>query len=67
MQRSDQPAITHTIIWFAAFAVTGFFGWYFWGTIWCVPFFIAYGVLYGSSSTAAGMNAATAPRSRRAG
>ncbi|MBN8997228.1 MAG: fatty acid desaturase family protein [Rhizobiales bacterium] len=50
MQRSDQPAITHTIIWFASFLVTGFFGWYFWGTIWCVPFFIAYGVLYGGSS-----------------
>ncbi len=25
-------------------------GVYFWGTWWCVPFFLAYGVLYGSAS-----------------
>ena len=50
MKRSDQPAIRDTLIWFAAFAVTGGLGVYFWGTWWCVPFFLAYGVLYGSSS-----------------
>lgn len=50
MQRSDGPAIRDTIIWFAAFVVTGGLGYLTWGTWWAVPCFIAYGVLYGSSS-----------------
>lgn len=50
MQRSDAPAIRDTILWFALFAVFGYGGYYFWGTWWCVPFFLCYGVLYGSSS-----------------
>lgn len=50
MQRRDGPAIRDTIIWFAAFAVTGGLGYLAWGTWWAVPCFIAYGVLYGSSS-----------------
>jgi fatty acid desaturase len=49
-QRSNGPAIRDTLIWFAAFAVSGYFGWYFWGTWWCVPFFFVYGTLWGSSS-----------------
>ena len=51
MQRSDGPAIRDTdrsglplILGSAAGAI------YFWGTWWCVPFFVVYGVLYGSSS-----------------
>ena len=48
MQRSDQPATRDTLIWFALLALTGGLGAYFWGTWWCVPFFIVYGVLYGS-------------------
>jgi fatty acid desaturase len=50
MQRSDQPAIRDTLIWIAAFLVTGGFAYYFWPTWWALPFFLAYGVLYGSSS-----------------
>ena len=50
MKRSDQPAIRDTMIWIAAFIVTGGLGVYFWPTWWCMPFFLAYGVLYGSSS-----------------
>ena len=50
MKRSDGPAIRDTVIWFAALAVTGFAGAWFWGTWACVPFFIVYGVLYGSAS-----------------
>jgi fatty acid desaturase len=50
MQRRDGPAIRDTIIWFAAFAVTGGLGYLSWGTWWAVPCFIAYGALYGSSS-----------------
>jgi fatty acid desaturase len=50
MQRSDGPAIRDTLIWFAALGLTGGFAWYFWGSWWSLPFFVAYGVLYGSSS-----------------
>jgi fatty acid desaturase len=50
MQRSDGPAIRDTLIWVAAFAVTGGLGYLAWGTWWAVPCFIAYGVLYGSST-----------------
>ena len=38
------------MIWFAAFIVSGGLGYYFWGTWAAVPFFIVYGVLYGSST-----------------
>jgi fatty acid desaturase len=50
MQRSDSPATRDTIIWILSLLVTGGLGAYFWGTWWCVPFFIVYGVLYGSAA-----------------
>jgi fatty acid desaturase len=50
MQRSDGPATRDTIIWIAALIVSGGLGAYFWDTWWCVPFFIIYGVLYGSAA-----------------
>ena len=50
MQRSDGPAIRDTAVWFAAFLVTGGLAVTFWPTLWSIPFLIAYGVLYGSSS-----------------
>ncbi|WP_395675462.1 fatty acid desaturase family protein [Inquilinus sp.] len=50
MRRSDGPAIRDTLIWFAALAVTGGLGAALWGSWWAVPFFLAYGVLYGSAS-----------------
>lgn len=50
MKRSDGPAIRDTIVWFAAFIVSGVGGYLTWGTWWCVPFFAVYGVLYGSST-----------------
>lgn len=49
MQRSDGPATRDTIIWFLALAVAGELGVYSRGSWWCVPFFIVYGVLYGSA------------------
>ena len=48
MARSDQPAIRDTVIWLGLLALTATGGVYFWGTWACVPFFIVYGVLYGS-------------------
>lgn len=50
MRRSDGPAIRDTLIWISALILSGAGGIYFWGTWWCIPFFLVYGVLYGSSS-----------------
>jgi fatty acid desaturase len=50
MQRRDGPAIRDTLLWFAALGVTGGLACYFWGSWWAVPFFAAYGGLYGSAS-----------------
>ena len=50
MQRSDGPAIRDTIVWLGLLVGFGAGGVYFWGSWWCVPFFFAYGVLYGSAT-----------------
>jgi fatty acid desaturase len=50
MRREDGPAIRDTLTWIAAFIVSGGLGYYFWGSWAAVPFFIVYGVLYGSST-----------------
>lgn len=50
MQRSDGPAIRDTVLWILGFLVTGGLAVWFWPTLWSIPFFLAYGVLYGSSS-----------------
>ena len=50
MKREDGPAIRDTAIWFTSLILFGGLGVYFWGTWWAVPFFLAYGVLYGSAS-----------------
>jgi len=50
MRRDDGPAVRDTLIWFAALLVSGALGYYFWGSWAAVPFFLAYGVLYGSAS-----------------
>ena len=49
MQRRDGPAIRDTLIWFALLGLTAWGGIQFWGSWWCVPFWAAYGVLYGSA------------------
>jgi fatty acid desaturase len=50
MRRKDGPAIRDTLIWFAALIVSGSLGYAFWGSWAAVPFFLVYGVLYGSAS-----------------
>src|ERR1700722_556407 len=53
MRRSDYPAVRDTIIWFElmfVFAGLGSALWIVWSSWWAVPFFLAYGVLYGSTS-----------------
>ena len=50
MRRSDYPAIRDTAIWIGLMAMFAGLGIAFWGTWWAVPFFLVYGVLYGSTS-----------------
>lgn len=50
MQRRDGPAIRDTLLWFALMGLSAGLGIYFWGTWWCVPCFLVYGVLYCSAS-----------------
>ena len=50
MQRRDGPAIRDTVIWLGLILVSAAGAIHYWGTWWCVPFFLVYGVLYGSAS-----------------
>ncbi len=50
MRRSDGPALRDTALWLSCLTLSAGGGVYFWGTWWAVPFFVVYGVLYGSSS-----------------
>lgn len=49
MQRSDGPAIRDTVILFAAMAAFAALGIALWPSYWAIPFWLAYGVLYGSA------------------
>jgi fatty acid desaturase len=50
MKREDGPAIRDTAIWLGVLTASGVAGALLWGTWWCVPFFLVYGVLYGSAT-----------------
>jgi fatty acid desaturase len=50
VQRKNGPAIRDTLLWFGLLILTGTLGYVTWGTWWTVVPFMAYGVLYGSSS-----------------
>ena len=50
MRRSDYPALRDTAIWLGLLFLFAGLGIAFWGTWWAVPFFLAYGTLYGSTS-----------------
>jgi fatty acid desaturase len=50
MQRRNGPAIRDTILWFAILGVSGWAGWYFWGTALAALAFFVYGTVYSSSS-----------------
>ncbi|MCI5109947.1 MAG: fatty acid desaturase family protein [Marivita sp.] len=49
MQRSDQPAIRDTVILFACMVLFAAIGIALWPSWWSAPFWLAYGVLYGSA------------------
>ena len=50
MRRSDYPAVRDTIIWLGLMGLFAGLGIAFWGSWRAVPFFLAYGLLYGSTS-----------------
>ncbi len=50
MQRRDRPAIRDTVIWLGSMIAFAAGGFVFWDTWWGVPFFVCYGVLYGSAT-----------------
>ena len=50
MRRSDYPAIRDTIIWLGLMGLFAGLGIAFWGSWRALPFFLAYGLLYGSTS-----------------
>ena len=50
MARSDAPAIRDTIILYGCMILFAAAGIALWPTLWSVPFWLAYGVLYGSAS-----------------
>lgn len=49
MLRKDGPAIRDTAIWFLVLGVSGLGIIEYWGSVWCVPFILVYGVMYGSA------------------
>ncbi|WP_163266121.1 fatty acid desaturase family protein [Chelativorans alearense] len=49
MKRSDGPAIRDTIIWLGGMAVFAGAAAWLWPSLWSIPLFLAYGVLYGSA------------------
>lgn len=52
MQRRNGPALRDTALWLLALALSGYGGYRFWGSAACVPFFLVYGVLYGTAANA---------------
>ncbi len=52
MQRTDGPAIRHTLLWLGLMSVTGAVGVITWMSWWSVPIFFVYGTLWGSGGDA---------------
>lgn len=50
MRREDARAVRDTVIWLGLLVACGVGAVLAWGTWWCVPFFIGYGLLYGTAS-----------------
>jgi fatty acid desaturase len=50
MQRQDQPAIRDTVIYYGLMILFAGIGIALWPSLWSAPFWLAYGVLYGSAS-----------------
>ena len=49
MRRSDQPALRDSAVLLGVMLISAAGGVYFWGSWWCLPCWLVYGVLYGSA------------------
>lgn len=49
IKRSDEVALRDFGLWLGLLLVSGVGGYLTWGTWWCVPFFVVYGVLYSAA------------------
>ncbi|WP_213880933.1 fatty acid desaturase [Pseudomonas sp. dw_358] len=49
MKRSDRPALTNMALWFGLMLASAGVGIATWGTLWCIPAFALYGLLYAAS------------------
>ena len=49
MKRRDGPALRDTIIWLGLLIISAWVGIILWGSLWAIPCFLVYGVLYGSA------------------
>ncbi len=50
LARKNGPAIRDTLIWLSVLFTAGALGFAYWGTVWAIPAFLVYGVIYASSS-----------------
>jgi fatty acid desaturase len=53
MRRSDKESLRHFVTWLGFLAFSGTVAFLTWGTVWCVPAFALYGVLYAASDHSA--------------
>jgi fatty acid desaturase len=49
IKRSDAPALKHFGLWLGLLAISGVTAFLTWGTLWCIPAFAVYGVLYSAA------------------
>ena len=67
MQRSDQPAIRDSVIYYGAMIVLVVIGWALWPSLWSAPFWLAMACSMGRVQIPAGTKRSTAQRSRPLG
>ena len=60
MQRRDGPALRDTAIWIVGLALSGYGAGHFWGSWWCVPFFLFMAYCMVLLATLVGTNVAMA-------
>ena len=49
MRRSDSVALRHFGLWLGLLIASGVTAFLTWGTLWCIPAFAVYGILYAAS------------------
>src|SRR5688500_11658592 len=49
IKRADGPALRHFGLWLGLLGASGVTAFLTWGTLWCIPAFAAYGILYSAT------------------